>query len=368
LGEAENRAKAYQLQKHLLSLAGLIISASFLLMARLSGLSALLNNLASGVSNNFYIRFFVYLVYFGFIYYLIMFPINFCGSFTVEHKFGLSNQNVAGWFKEYIKNSLVSAAIFLALIEIFYAVARNFPGSWWMISSACWAAFSILFANIFPVLIIPIFYNYNKLGDNELRNKILKVADRFNIKVMDLFEIDLSKNTKKSNAALVGWGNTKRVILADNLLNEFTGDEIEIVVAHEMAHYKLKHIWKLLISDTAAMAVSFYLLGRIGPMMARRFGAGDIFDPSLFPIVLLWFTVCGILTLPLQNAISRKLETAADTAALKITESKGAFISLMEKLAQKNLSDKTPSRVVEFLLYDHPSISRRIGLAERSPS
>ncbi|MBI5143584.1 MAG: M48 family metalloprotease, partial [Candidatus Omnitrophica bacterium] len=197
------------------------------------------------------------------------------------------------------------------------------------------------------------------------RDKILRLAREFNIKVLDVFEINFSAKTKKSNAAITGWGDTRRIILADNLVNEFTPEEVEVVVAHEMAHYKLKHIWKLIAISAASTAISLYILNLAAQGIASALGMEAVFDIALFPALSLVFTIYGIITAPIQNAVSRKLENDADALALKMTRLKGSFISLMERLAKVNLSDKEPNALIEFLFYDHPSIAKRIESAKR---
>jgi STE24 endopeptidase len=308
----------------------------------------------------------VYLLILGALYYIITFPLNLYETFILERKFSLSNNTYRSWIIDELKRLIISGTIFIIMMEAFYLIARNFPGVWWLACAVFWIIASIIFVKIFPLMIIPLFYKYKELSNPVLKDRAMKLAKKFNIKVLGVFEINLSKDTKKSNAAIVGWGNTKRVILADNLINEFTDDEIEVVVAHEMAHHKLNHIWKLLSIGSLSTIIFFFILNCIVQYAAGLSDTYHPFDIAALPIYLLLYALFNIVVSPIQNSISRKLETDADGMALKITNLKSAFISLMEKLAKANLSDMKPNIVIEFLFYDHPPISKRIESAKRA--
>lgn len=351
----QKRAKVYSWYRILLSLLGLVVSCTFFSVVQFTGISFRLSSFALHLADNLYLALPLYLICLNLAYYVIALPLDFYSDFVLEHRFSLSNQTPFGWFKEDAKKVLVSGVLSLLLIEIFYAVAWNFRSNWWWVCASIWIIFSILLSKIFPVVIIPIFYKYSALKNEDLRRRILEMADKFKVKVMDVFEIDFSKNTKKSNAAVIGWGKTRRVILADNLLNEFTPEEVEVVVAHEMAHYKLNHIAKFISISAVSTFIYFFLL----KCFAQNFLA-----IQYFPGLMLSFIIYGLITMPFHNAMSRFMETNADRMALEITKKKEHFITLMEKLADKNLSDTDPNRLVEIIFYDHPSIARRIELAK----
>jgi STE24 endopeptidase len=264
-----------------------------------------------------------------------------------------------------VKKGVISFSITALLAEAAYAMARNLPAIWWQAASLFWIAFSVFFIKLFPVLIIPLFYAYKPLSSGELRKRILLLAERFNIKVMDVSEIDFSKKTKKANAAVTGWGGTKRIILADNLVKEFSPGEIEVVVAHEMAHHKLGHVWKLIGAGSVPVVLFFYVIGAFGETICGYCGIGHILDISNLPLAWLVLSVLCLISMPLQNAFSRMLESEADRLSVEKTGSLSAFISLMEHLARTNLADRNPGRLMEFLFYSHPPIDRRIEAARR---
>lgn len=362
--QLRKKAKAYWRYKHALDLLGLAVSIAYLAAIQFTGISSALADFCLRLSGNFYLAFSIYFAVIGLAYHILTLALNFYDGFALEHKFSLSNQGIKDWFKEDAKRWFVSTPISLALVLVFYAAARNFPNAWWIVSSLAWALFSVFFANVFPVLIIPLFYKCSILKNSELRSRVLEQAERFNIKLMDVYEIDFSKNTKKANAAVVGWGNTRRVILADNLVNEFTPDEITVVIAHEMAHYKMSHVWKLLAMGGASSTIFFFAIKKTFGAVSQALMSGGPFDMAVFPAILIAFIIYNLISAPVQNAISRTMEANADALALRITRLKGPFISLMQKLASKNLADADPNILVELLMYDHPPIAKRIRFAQ----
>jgi len=185
------------------------------------------------------------------------------------------------------------------------------------------------------------------------------------IKVLEVFEINLSEKTTKSNAAFVGWGKTKRVILADTLQGKYSAEEVEVILAHEFAHYRFRHLWKLIFVNSMGVALVFYVLFRMSRYFLSIFGLASLRDTAALPLLIIYLVIFGIILQPLENYISRKLERNADIAALKITGLKGAFISLMDKLSSQNLADRNPHPLIKFFFFDHPPVDERIQLAER---
>ncbi|MCX5696627.1 MAG: M48 family metallopeptidase [Candidatus Omnitrophica bacterium] len=295
-------------------------------------------------------------------YYILNFPLTLYRSFTLEHSFGLSNQKLPDWLKDQLKAGIVSYVIALILIEVFYLILNLSPGGWWIWVSVFWIFFSLILAKLVPVLIIPLFFKYKKLTDENLRQRIIALAQKMRVKIMDVFEIDFSKKTLKANAAFVGSGNTRRVILADTLKDKYSYDEIEVILAHEFAHYKLKHLLKLILANSLVTILAFYLIFRSSTRVLGVFGLGSLSDIAALPIVLLYLVIFSVLMQPFANALSRRLEKNADRMALSITGLKEAFVSMMEKLAAQNLADRNPSKLIKIYFFDHPPIDERIAM------
>ena len=305
----------------------------------------------------------LYLLIVSIIYYLINFPLNFYQSHILEHKFSLSKQNIPQWLADQLKSGIISYIIGIILVSAFYLILKYNPTTWWLVISGFWIFFSLILAKLVPVVIIPLFFKYKKLSDETLRGRIIALADKMKIKILDCFEIDFSKKTLKANAAFVGMGNTKRVILADTLKDKYSHDEIEVILAHEFAHYKLKHLPVLIFVNSFFTIICFYLIFKTSDYALALFGFSSSSDLAALPLVFIYFILFGLVTQPFTNLISRKLEKDADKMALEVTGSKDAFISMMEKLSSQNLADRKPHPLIKIFFFDHPPIDERINLA-----
>ena len=295
------------------------------------------------------------------------FPSSYYG-YSLEQKFGLSNQNFSQWFGEQLKGLLVIAIIAILAVEGIYLALKKSPRKWWIYVSVVFIIFTVVLVNLAPVLIMPLFNKFTPLPKGELRDKLIALSQKANVPVEDIFTVDMSKQTKEANAMFTGLGNTKRVVLGDNLVNEYTPDEIEVVIAHEMGHNLLHHIWKMIIFSAIMSAIGFLIIHLLGGGIINKYRnklkIENMADVASLPLFLLIFSIYGIITMPVMPTYSRHAEKQADKFALDITHNKEAFISAMNKLAYDNLSDPNPSPVIEFLLYDHPPIAKRIEFAE----
>lgn len=358
------QAKRYSNIKYALSIIETIYLLLILFLFQALGLSKIF---ASGIAKSVPIPLLVtplYILTAYIMYYLLNLPLNLYHSFVLEHKFCLSNQKISDWAKDQIKAGIIFCIILFILFEAFYFILRHNPRTWWLIISLFWVFFSLILAKSVPTVIIPLFFKYRMLADNALRERIINLAHKMQIKILNVFEIDLSKKTLKANAAFVGWGRSRRVILADTLRDKYSGDEIEVILAHEFAHYKLKHLLKLILINSLTTVAAFYFIFRTSNYALRFFGLSSLSDIAAFPVIILYLVVFGIVMQPLQNYISRRLESNADRLALKITGLKAAFISMMEKLALQNLADRKPHPIVKFFFFDHPPVDERIATAK----
>jgi len=235
---------------------------------------------------------------------------------------------------------------------------------WWLWAWAAYAFVSYILGKVFPVVIVPLFYKYGSLEDKELEAKVLGLAARFDMPVGNVYSLNLSKTTKKANAAFMGIGRTKRVVLSDTLIQNFTHSEVEVVVAHELGHYKHHDVWRLLAlglaASLAAFAAGFWGMKALVPALSLNSAA----DVAGLPLLFLIFYGVHLVLMPLMNGYSRRRERAADHFALKALETRDVFISCMEKLGEQNLADPEPPAWYEWFFYDHPSIGKRIEMAK----
>lgn len=358
------KAKRYSNIKYRLAIADTLYLLFLLILFQALGLSSALANSITKVIRYYYLSLAIYLLVIFAAYYILDFPFNLYRSFILEHKFNLCNQKIKDWLVEQFKEIVLSFTIFIILVEVFYYILNNLARNWWIVVSLFWIFFSVILAKLTPVLIIPLFFKYKPLSDNTLKEKILNLADKMKVKVLDVFEIDFSKKTLKANAAFVGIGKQKRVILADTLKDKYTYDEIEAILAHEFAHYRLKHLLKLLLVNSIGIILCFYIIFKTNRYIINLFGIDSLETIAAFPIILIYITVFGILATPLENYLSRRFETNADRMALKFTGLKSGFVSMMDKLANQNLADRNPSKLIKIFFFDHPPIDERIAMAK----
>jgi STE24 endopeptidase len=303
---------------------------------------------------------------FGGIIAVLMSPLAYYSGFVLPHRYGQSNQSLKDWIVDGLKGLAIGAPIGLIVLEVIYVFLRAFPQTWWLWVAGFLLVFNVLMANLAPVLIMPIFNKFIPLGDEhaDLAQRLIKLAERANTKVRGVFKFDMSKRTKAANAALTGIGNTRRIILGDTLINEFTSDEIETVLAHELGHHVNRDIPLMMAFGTLSTLVSLYLASVALNWAIGFFGFTGPADPAAFPALSLILTLYGLLTMPLDNAFSRWREGLADRYSLQSTNQPEAFASAMTRLANQNLSEVDPEKWVVFLFYSHPPLEERISMAK----
>lgn len=363
--EAKDKAREYQVIRRRFSIFHLFLTPALLGILLLSGwtFGMRLNAIAITGGNDWGVVA-IYFVLFSLFFLIFDLPLSFYSEFALEHQFGLSNQNFSQWLLELGKKTLLSFALSLTLLEALYWIIRSDPAHWWLWAWAAYAFVSYILGKLFPVFIVPLFYKYGKLEDQELEEKILLLAARFNMPVGNVYSLNLSKTTKKANAAFMGIGKTKRVVLSDTLIHHFTHAEIEMVMAHELGHYKHHDVWRLLAFGLAAslvaFAAGFWGMGIIGAAL----GLGSAANVAGLPLLFLIFYIVNLILMPLTNGYSRKRERAADQFALKALGDKEVFITCMQKLGEQNLADPEPPAWYEWFFYDHPSIGKRVKMAK----
>ncbi|MDD4894655.1 MAG: M48 family metallopeptidase [Candidatus Omnitrophica bacterium] len=360
----KNKAKKYSSLKYTLAILDTIYLIALLLVFMGLGLSKALEQQLLNLTGNYYVIVPLYLLIISILYYALSFPLNFYSSYILEHKFCLSKQKIADWIKDQVKAGIIGYIILIILMASFYYILKHFQYSWWWIVSLAWIFFSLILARLTPVVIIPLFFKYKKLSDDALRIRIMRLADKMKVKILDVFEIDFSKKTLKANAAFVGVGKTRRVILADTLKDKYSDDEIEVILAHEFAHYKLKHLLKLILINSLATILAFYFIFKTSAYILGLFGLFSLSDVAALPVIIMYLVFFGIITQPFQNYVSRCLEKNADKMALSVTGLKEAFVSMMEKLSAQNLADPAPHPVIKFFFFDHPPVNERVNLAK----
>ena len=286
-------------------------------------------------------------------------------SFRLEHRFKLSTQRFGAWLWDEVKGFLVGLVLGSIVVELLYLTIRQWPQYWWMLAWALFMGLFVLLAQLAPVVLFPIFYKFEPLENEELRRRLVMLSEHSGTRVRGVYRWKLSEKSKKANAALTGLGNTRRIILADTLLDNYTPEEIEAVLAHELGHHVHKHILKSILVQAGITLFGFWAANWTLHYAVDHHMFEELSDFANLPLLALVSVVLSFLLMPALNAYSRFNERQADRYAFETTASVEPFISSMNKLAEQNLAERTPSKWVEWFFHSHPSNSRRLAAAEQ---
>ncbi len=368
--EKQEQARQYARIRRRIWLLETIASAAYLLAWLFFGWSKSLAAWLETFTGNAWLLVLGFIVIFGGIASLLELPLGFYSGFVLPRRFGQSTQSLRDWIVDQLKGLLISAPLGLIVLELVYLALRLAGDWWWLWTGAGMLIFSVLLSNLAPILIMPLFNKFVPLGDEhaELAGRLMKLAERANTKVRGVFKFDMSRRTKAANAFLTGLGNTRRIVLGDTLINEFSTDEIETVLAHELGHQVHKDIPILIGFGTVMTMGGLYLASLALHWAAGYFGFAGPADIAGLPALGLVLGAFGLVTQPLDNAISRWREGLADQYALQSTGKASAFASAMVRLANQNLGEVDPEKWVVFMFYDHPPLGERIKMASEAPN
>ena len=359
-----SKADSYTRSKRILRLTGFALNLGYLLLLVFAGWSQSLRDGALGLTENSFLAIALYLLAFLCILQLLTLPLNAYSGFVVEHRFGLSNQTIGSWLKDWLKGFALSFAFGLAGAEFVYYTLRQYPEIWWLLCSVAFVAFFVLMAQLAPVLLFPLFFKFEPLNNEELEQRLLKLSEKAGARVKSVLLWKLSEKSKKANAALTGWGRTRRIILSDTLLENHSHDEIEVILAHELGHHVHGDIRSGILIQSGLTFAGFYLVHLALGAWSGPLGFTGPADFANLPLLLLVTTAASLVVMPWSNAFSRWRERAADRFALRTTGLRTAFISAMEKLAAQNLAQRRPHPLIEFIFHSHPSVEKRVSFAK----
>ena len=296
---------------------------------------------------------------------VIGFPFEWIARRTEIH-YGLNRQGLGGWWADVAKSFALEIVFGVAAAELVYALLRHAPHTWWLWGWGAFALFAVLLAQLAPVLLMPLFYKFRRLDENdpkerELVRRLVDLCARSGARVKGVFEWKLGEKTSKANAALTGWGSTRRVILSDTLLQQSTPEEIEAVFAHELGHHVHHHIWRGLVFQLSLSLFGFWLAARVLTALGGHLGLHGVADVAGLPLLLLVATLLGFALMPVANGFTRGMERQADDYAFARMGSAQPLISGLERLASQNLAELQPPRWKELLFYSHPAIATRVA-------
>jgi STE24 endopeptidase len=294
---------------------------------------------------------------------LVSLPFAYYRSFLLERKYGLSSEPFAMWAADHLKALALGLVLSIGAGLLVYGAMALWGDRWWMAAAAGFAVAGAGLSRIAPVALMPIFYRFKPLEREALRDRLLTLSRRAGVRVLGAFEWGLGAKTTRANAALVGAGRTRRILLSDTLLEDYSDDEIEVILAHEMAHHVHHDLWTALGLETLVVSAALYgshvAVVLAGPVL----GLEGVADLAALPLMLLAGGAVSLLLTPLGTAWSRHNERRADRYALELTRRPAAFISAMRRLGAQNLAEERPSGLALWFFHTHPTIDERIAAA-----
>jgi Zn-dependent protease with chaperone function len=365
----EDRASRYHRLRRRAVIASTAAGAAWLIVLIVTGAapaiarttSALTASLPTPFGAGAAIVLFVVIVAAG--YEAVTLPFTFLRSFLLERKYGLSSEPFRAWAADHLK-ALALGGMLTAGAALVVSLAIVVAGPWWWLSAAgVFTCVAVALANLAPVILMPLFYRFKPLEREVLRQRLLTLSDRAGVKVLGAFEWGLGEKTSRANAALVGLGRTRRILVSDTLLKDYSDDEIEVILAHEIAHHVHYDIWSGLAIESAALALSLLAADVAVRALGAWFGIAGVADPAALSVIALAGGLVSMLLTPVANAWSRHNERRADRFALALTHRPTAFISAMRRLAAQNLAEERPSSAVFWFFHTHPTIEERIAAA-----
>ncbi len=351
----------YLTRKITFSVVSFCLTVTYLALITFTSFKSIFINLAS-FNQNSYMQFLFFVFSIEIFFSIIKFPFDYYADFLTEHRFKLSNQSFAKWFLRKLKGALIGSILGVILLLVFYFLLVHFQQIWWLLFAGFFFLFQVVMAQLFPTLILPLFYKLKSLSNDGLHDRLNKLVEKFGYKMSGVYSFDLSRETRKANAALTGLGKSRKIIISDTLLENFSEDEIEVVLAHELGHLVRHHMMKGILVSAVFSLIGFSIMAQAYSSYAGMLHA-QIYDLTALPFLALVMTVFGIIAMPLGNYYSRKIEHEADLFALDSTGMRREFAESMRKLGKLNLTPENPPAWIEKIFFSHPSIGARIKVA-----
>ncbi len=286
-------------------------------------------------------------------------------AWRLDRRYGLSHQPRREWLADQAKGIALGLVLAAVAAAVVYGAMARFGDRWWLAAGGVMALLVAVLATLAPVLLLPLFFRFRPLDRPALAGRLRALAEAAGTRVMGVYEWTLGSKTRRANAALAGIGATRRIIISDTMLEQYSDDEIAVVLAHELGHHVHHDIWRALAAESAVVLAGFYAADRALRAFGPALGLSGPDDPAGLPLVALAAGAMSIGLTPLALALSRLHERRADRFALELTGLAGPFVTAMRRLAAQNLAEERPSRIVRWLFHSHPPIEERIAAAEQ---
>ncbi len=358
--ERQRQAREYARIRRYLGGIDLALVAIGLAVLVFGGLST---RLAGAVSLPAVAAAVIYLIILVAAYGLLSAPLGYYRGLVLPRRYGLSHQSFTDWLVDLLKAGALAAVLAIGMVAAIYWLMTVLPGAWWLAAWGLVVLVSLVLSVLAPVIIIPIFFKMKPLADGELKERLERLAERAGVAVGGIYNIEFSSKGTTANAAMMGAGRTKRIVLSDTLLDRYSLPEIEVVMAHEMGHNRHRDVLRLFVFQAAILLLVFYATSRIFEASIGPLGYSSITDVASLPLLVLIFGVASMLLSLAGTGYSRHVEAAADAYALELTGDPDSFITAMTRLVDQNLAEAEPNRWLEILFHGHPSYRSRVNMA-----
>ena len=360
--EDPERSRAYHRWQFRLSALGFAVTVAYLIAWLATGGNIALRDAVGAFTPHWWLQVPLALLVLGIGHRLVTLPLSWVSGFLLPRRFGLLHQPFRLWLADVAKAGAIATLLGIVATLVVYALLRA-TAWWWLWGALLFLLGYALLALAAPTLLIPLFYRLTPLQDGDLRVRVLRIAARAGVPVLGVWVADQSRKSRTANAAVVGLGRTRRILLFDTLLSELAADEIETVLAHELGHQVHGDIGRGLLVQAALTLGTFWIADHALRLGTRALGLDGLADPAGLPLFGLALMTVGLFALPIANGWSRHVERQADDFALRLTGNAPAFIAAMERLGALNLAEAEPHPIKELLFYSHPSIRRRVRSA-----
>lgn len=360
--EQIKNGKEYSKSIRLVFILSFLVTKAFLTWFIFSGggesLSDFLLNAANG---NYYLGVALFFITTWLILQAVSLPFRFYSGYILQHKWGFSAQSLISWWFDYFKSAGIAFFLFLVGVIVLFMLMNNFSGFWWFKAGVLITLWLLIQTFLWPIFVAPLFNKFKQVEDPKIVEIVDKLSFQAGISVKQVLKMDASSRTTRANAYFTGLGPSKRIVLYDNLINNFSYEEIEAVLAHEMAHWKERHIKRGIVVISLGIFLSLALLHLVlNFTLSKSIIIEDNYPPAALLIIIYFYTIISFLAMPMRSTASRAKEKKADAVAVKLTSNKEAAVNLHKKLAISNYSDVSPPSFIEWFSYSHPSTLNRI--------
>lgn len=327
------------------------------------GLSKWFRKAAGGLTKFSIVHTAVYVLLLSFASWVLTFPLRYY-SFTVSKSYNISVQSFHSWMRDGLVDFWISWALTTLMVGVMYWLIKKYEKRWWLFAWLLSIPFTVFLYFIQPVVIDPLYNKFYPLQDEVLKEKILNIADKADIPAENVYEVNMSEKTNALNAYVNGIGSNLRIVLWDTTLNKLSDNQVLFVMAHEIGHYVMNHLYWNLISSIVLSFLGLWLGNIIYRKWIEKYGktwgVKGVGDLAALPALLLIFSLLSFAVSPVENVVSRKAERDADQYAIQMTKNPEAAVGAFQQLATVSLSEVNPPKIVKWFLYGHPTMLERI--------